>query len=131
MLAVDTTAEFGSIAIAEDGRVIEVVPLHSPEGFGQVLFGEVERLLARRGWAAGEIDCFAAAAGPGSFTGVRVGLAAAKGLAEAAGKRAAAISNLRAMASFGAGPLRAPILDARRGEVYAGLFDAHLREAGP
>src|SRR5258708_5915717 len=52
--------------------------------------------------------------GPGSFTGVRVGLACVKGLAEAAGKPVVAVSNLKALAAFGAGPLRATILDARR-----------------
>jgi tRNA threonylcarbamoyladenosine biosynthesis protein TsaB len=55
---------------------------------------------------------------------VRVGLASIKGLAEAMGKPAAGISNLRAIASFGTAPLRAPVLDARRGEVYAAIYDA-------
>ena len=68
-----------------------------------------------------EIDCFAAASGPGSFTGVRVGLAAVKGLAEALGKPAVGISNLRALSLFGKAALRAVVLDARRGEVYGAV----------
>ena len=72
------------------------------------------------------MDCFAAASGPGSFTGVRVGLAAVKGLAEAAGKRVVAVSNLRALAFFGSAPLRATVIDARRGEVYAALYNSRL-----
>ena len=68
----------------------------------------------------------AAASGPGSFTGVRVGLAAVKGLAEAAGKKAVAVSNLRALASFGTLRLRAAVMDARRGEVYGAVYDDKL-----
>jgi tRNA threonylcarbamoyladenosine biosynthesis protein TsaB len=72
-----------------------------------------------------DVDCFAAASGPGSFTGVRVGLACIKGLAEAAGKAAVAVSNLRVLASFGTAPVRAVVMDARRGEVYAAVYDAN------
>jgi tRNA threonylcarbamoyladenosine biosynthesis protein TsaB len=127
ILAIDTTAEFGSIALAEDGVVVEEVLLHSPEGFGQILFGQIERLLDRHGWSAGDVDCFAGLAGPGSFTGVRIGLTAVKGLAEATGKPAVAISNLRTVAWYGTAPLRATVLDARRGEIYGAVYDAELR----
>ena len=87
ILALDTTHEFGSIALLEGRKVVEEVLLHSPDGFGHVLFGHLERLLDRNGRRVDEIACFAAAAGPGSFTGVRVGLACIKGLAEATGAR--------------------------------------------
>ena len=70
------------------------------------------------------MDCFAAASGPGSFTGVRIGLASIKGLAEATGKPAVAVSNLAAMARYGSAALRAVVLDARRGEVYGAVYDA-------
>jgi tRNA threonylcarbamoyladenosine biosynthesis protein TsaB len=73
------------------------------------------------------MDGFAAAAGPGSFTGVRVGLTAVKGLAEAAGHKVVAVSNLAALAWFGTRPLRAVAMDARRGEVYGAVYDAALR----
>jgi tRNA threonylcarbamoyladenosine biosynthesis protein TsaB len=73
-----------------------------------------------------QVDCFAAASGPGSFTGVRIGLAAAKGLAEAAGRSMVAVSNLRILASFGTAPLRAVVLDARRGEVYGAVYNDAL-----
>lgn len=126
ILAIDTTAEFGSIALAEDGVVGEEVLLHSPEGFGHILFPQVERLLDRHGWTVGDMNCFAGLAGPGSFTGVRIGLTAVKGLAEATGKPAVAVSNLRALAWFGSAPLRAAVLDARRGEVYGAVYDAAL-----
>lgn len=127
ILALDTTGEFGSIALYDGSadRVSEE-PLHSLEGFGHVLFDRIRAMLSREGWNTGEIDCFASASGPGSFTGVRVGLAAAKGLAEAAGRPMVAVSNLRALAWFGQGPLRAAVIDARRGDIYGAVFDAQL-----
>jgi len=125
LLAIDSSTEHGGIALWRDGDVTETI-VHSPGGFAHVLFVELERLLAQCGVALPQIDAFAAASGPGSFTGVRVALSAAKGFGEAFGKPVFAISNLRAMAAHGSAPLRAPLLDARRGEIYAGLYDAAL-----
>ena len=105
--------------------------IHAPDGFAQVLYGELAGLLARNGLKLSEIDCFAAASGPGSFTGVRIGLACVKGMAEAMHKPAAAVSNLRALAWFGTAPLRAVVTDARRGEVYGALYDGAGRLVEP
>ncbi len=124
ILAVDTTHEFGSLALVRGGGVLEEMLLHSPDGFGHILFGRLGELLARHSIQIEEIACYAAASGPGSFTGVRIGLAAIKGLAEATGKPAVAVSNLEAMASFGSAALRAVVLDARRGEIYGAVYDA-------
>ena len=127
VLAIDTTGEFGSIALVGERGVIEEVALDSPDGFAHVLFGEIEGLLARHGLGIEQVDAFASASGPGSFTGVRVGLTAVKGLAEATGRKVVAVSNLEALAWHGSRPLRAAVLDARRGEVYGGVYDAGLR----
>jgi tRNA threonylcarbamoyladenosine biosynthesis protein TsaB len=118
ILAIDTTAEFGSIALAG-----EEVLLHAPDGFGGIIFHEIERLLERLNIRLDEVEAFAAAAGPGSFTGVRIGLACVKGLAEATGRKAFAISNLAALARFASSHMRIPVIDARRGEVYAAAYD--------
>lgn len=131
ILSIDTTAEFGSIALTEANVVIEEMALHAPEGFGHVLFGHITHLLDKNGTTVHQMECFAAASGPGSFTGVRVGLAAVKGLAEATGKRVVAVSNLRALASFGSAPLRAVVIDARRGEVYAAVYNSRLELVMP
>jgi tRNA threonylcarbamoyladenosine biosynthesis protein TsaB len=130
ILAIDTTHEFGSIALLSDGELLEEMLLHAENGFGQILFGHLQQILDRHDCSLRDIDCFAAAAGPGSFTGVRVGLACVKGLAEANGKRVVAVSNLQALAAFGAAPLRATVLDARRGEVYGAVYDAELHPVG-
>jgi tRNA threonylcarbamoyladenosine biosynthesis protein TsaB len=126
-LAVDTTADSGSIALTDDDGVREEVIVQAPRGFSRVLFGEIEQVLARQRVKLAEIDLFAAAAGPGSFTGVRVGLAAMKGLAEVLRKPIIAVSNLEALAEFGNSDARATIIDARRGEVYGALYDASGR----
>lgn len=126
IVALDTTGQFGSIALLEDGAVLEEILLDSPDGFAHVLFPQLERLMARHGWKYESVEGYAAGAGPGSFTGVRVGLAAVKGLAEASGALAAGVSNLEAMATYGSGSWRAPFYDARRGEIYGALFDAGL-----
>ncbi len=127
ILALDTTGEYGSLALVEEDRVVEEVQLHSPDGYAHILFGEIEALLARHEIPLDQIDAFASASGPGSFTGVRVGLTAVKGLAEAVGRKAIAVSNLQALAWFGTRPLRATVIDARRGEVYGAVYDAALR----
>jgi len=131
ILSIDTTSEFGSIALTERDSLVEEVLLHSDDGFGHILFPQIEKLLTRHGMTVSQMECFAAASGPGSFTGVRIGLAAAKGLAETCGRRVVAISNLRAIAFFGQARLRATVLDARRGEVYGAVYDDRLELAVP
>ncbi len=131
ILSLDTTSEFGSVALVSPDGVVEEILLHSPEGFGHILYEHIARLLARNAVTLDRIDCFAAASGPGSFTGVRVGLTAVKGLAEATAKPAVAVSNLQALAFYGRARLRATVIDARRGEVYGGLYDATLNPIAP
>lgn len=127
ILAIDTTSAWGSLALLDRGEVVEEAALHSVEGFSQTIFQHIADLLRRNGWRADDIDCFAAASGPGSFTGVRVGLTAVKGLADATGKPAVAVSNLHALAECGSGTLRAVVMDARRGEVYGAVYDSQLQ----
>jgi tRNA threonylcarbamoyladenosine biosynthesis protein TsaB len=143
ILAIDTTSDSASVALVDVGQailspakwagnatVIEEVLLESPDGFAHVLFDEIERLLSRHNIAIHQIDAFAVAAGPGSFTGVRVGLTAAKGLAEATRRKVVAVSNLQALASLGNGTLRAVVIDARRGDIYGAVYDAALNPVG-
>jgi tRNA threonylcarbamoyladenosine biosynthesis protein TsaB len=127
VLAIDTTTEFGSLALAGRDGVMEEVALEAVDGYGHIVFGHIDALLARHGVQLTDITLFAAAAGPGTFTGIRVGLTAAKGFAAALGTQAAGVSNLQALALLGEGPLRAAVLDARRGEVYAALYDERGR----
>ena len=127
ILAIDTSHESGSIALASpDGTLIEEMALDAPGGFAQVLFGAIGDLLARHAAPVAALTKLAVAGGPGTFTGVRVGLAAAKGIAEGAGIGVVTVSNLAAIAAYGRGPVRAAFSDARRSEVYGAVFDGEL-----
>lgn len=121
-LALDTAHEFGSLALHSDDELIDEILLHAPGGFSSVLFDSIGSLLKRNGIGSQDVGLYAAGAGPGSFTGVRIGLAAAKALAAAQGKPCFGISNLAAMAKAGGATSRAAFLDARRGEIYGGVF---------
>ncbi len=125
ILAIDTTSEHGSLALARDQELLECHPVRAPQAFATVVFGEICALLARHQASLEDVDLFAAAAGPGSFTGVRVGLTAVKGLAIARGRPVAPISNLAATAVLAPPGVRVliPVLDARRGEIYAGVYE--------
>ena len=131
ILAIDTTSDFGSIALVNHDGLLEQVPLHSTEGFAHVIYPEIARLLERNHVRIEEIACFGAASGPGSFTGVRIGLAVAKGLAEMMGRRVVPVSNLQALATFGSADLRATVIDARRGEIYGAVYDRDLTLRSP
>jgi tRNA threonylcarbamoyladenosine biosynthesis protein TsaB len=131
ILALDTTGELGSVALRKCGQIAAEAQLNSTDGFAHVIFSAIVDLLKQGNCRLDEVDCFAAANGPGSFTGVRVGLTAVKGLGEAMDKPVAAVSNLRALATFGQRDRRAVLVDARRGEVYAAVYDAELRVVSP
>jgi tRNA threonylcarbamoyladenosine biosynthesis protein TsaB len=127
ILAADTSGKHGSIALADCGpetacRMIEVVPLDGGT-FSAQLVPQVAALLAKHGSSKQDIEGFAVVAGPGSFTGLRIGLAAIKALAEVLAKPIAAVSLLEAIAI--AGRSRGKViatLDAGRGDVYAGEY---------
>ena len=131
ILAIDTSSEFGSIALHVDGAPLGSHDLDAPDGFAHVLFPALAELLRRTGVRLAEIECFAVVNGPGAFTGLRVGLAAAKGLAEANGRQCAAISTLRVLAFLGTHTTRAVLTDARRGQVYAAVYNDALRLVVP
>jgi tRNA threonylcarbamoyladenosine biosynthesis protein TsaB len=126
-LALDTANRRGGIALARDGAIVASRTIEAPDGFAGVVFGEIESLLAGQGLRVQDVDVWAPAAGPGSFTGVRIGLAAAKALAEVTSTLVVPIGNLEALAFGGRGDLRAAVLDARRGQVFSALYDAQLR----
>ena len=134
LLAADTSGKHGSIALALCGpetacRVIEVVPLDGGT-FSAQLVPQIAALLAKHGHTKQHIDAFSVVSGPGSFTGLRIGLAAIKALAEVLAKPVAAVSMLEAMALSGhsRGKVIAA-MDAGRGDVYAGEYHVSVAEA--
>src|SRR2546425_12334346 len=143
LLAADTSGKHGSIALArlpqqstshqnsKQIEVIETVPLAGGT-FSAQLVPQIAALLSKHGFKKEDIGAFAVVSGPGSFTGLRVGLAAIKALAEILGKTIATVSRLEALAR--SARIRGTViaaLDAGRGEVYAGIYDvedaAHMQ----
>ncbi len=128
LLATDTSGKHGSIALARgnsDGScdVIEVVPVAGGT-FSAQLVPQIAALLAHRGFSKSDIGAFVVASGPGSFTGLRVGLAAIKALAEILGKPIASVSLLEVIAlSAGTQGKVVAVMDAGRGEVYVGEYE--------
>jgi tRNA threonylcarbamoyladenosine biosynthesis protein TsaB len=124
LLALDTSSPAGSVAILRDGRVIGAVSTWTDEAYSSRMFRHVEFLLRELSLDLARIEAFAVASGPGSFTGLRVGLAAIKGWAEVYGSPVVAVSVLEAIAaqSRATTPTVVPVFDARRGEVYFGVY---------
>jgi tRNA threonylcarbamoyladenosine biosynthesis protein TsaB len=127
LLAADTSGKHGSIALAqcEPGEicnVVEVVPLAGGT-FSAQLVPQISELLQKHRFSKNDLGGFAVASGPGSFTGLRVGLAAIKALAEVLEKPLAAVSLLEAVAvaAKSSGKVTAA-MDAGRGEVYVGEY---------
>jgi tRNA threonylcarbamoyladenosine biosynthesis protein TsaB len=130
VLAVDTTTPSGSVALLMDGELAAELNIESPSTHSARLLRSIDFLLATQGLDIRAVEAYAVAAGPGSFTGIRIGLSAVKSLAFASGKPVAAVSTLEALAAkVGSPPIRlaCPILDAKRGEVYAALFEVRAR----
>ena len=124
ILALETSAKAVSAAVTEDGKVLCSGYQDTGLTHSRTLMPIVEAMLKNTGLTVQDCDAVAVAAGPGSFTGIRIGVAAAKGLAVAAEKPVAAVSTLEAMAWHGlsAGGYICPVMDARRSQVYNALF---------
>lgn len=124
ILSLDTSSPAGSIAVARDDTVIGSVSAWTGEIYSSRMFRQLEFLLRKLSLGIEEFDLFAVAVGPGSFTGLRVGLAAVKGWAEVYRKPIAAVSALEAVAaqSHSDASLLLPVLDARRAQIYFGIY---------
>ena len=128
LLAVDTSGKQGSIALARGGpgEACEVIKTLSLNGgtFSAQLVPQISDLLHASDFSKGDIGGFVVVTGPGSFTGLRIGLAAIKALAEVLGKPIAAVSLLEALAISGHSPGRVmAVIDAGRKEVYVGEYE--------
>jgi len=136
LLAIDTSGKHGSIALAragersadgDDVELIETVPL-SGGTFSAQLVPQIALLLSSHGFTKNEIGAFVVGSGPGSFTGLRIGLAAVKGLAEVLGKPIAAVSLLEVCVfTSNAQDKIMSALDAGRGDVYVGEYEIPSR----
>ena len=129
-LALDTATTWGRFALAEGDRLLEYRPLNVSGSYADALLPMIQEILAAAGRTKDEIGAVGVASGPGSFTGVRIGVATAKGLAWALGCDLVSVSTLEAMAGsmlidHPDTGLAVPVLDARRGEIFAAVFERY------
>jgi tRNA threonylcarbamoyladenosine biosynthesis protein TsaB len=127
VLAIETATEQASVVLAEEGRELAAWQAACGHALCQRLAGEVETVVTSAERGFGDLDLVAVGLGPGTFTGLRVGLATAKAIALARDLPLIGVSSLAAMAwqiRERVSGLTCPIIDARRGEVYAGLYEA-------
>jgi tRNA threonylcarbamoyladenosine biosynthesis protein TsaB len=134
ILALDTTTRAGSVAIVRDGVVCSERQGDPARTHGQRLPGDVTAILDAAALRIDDVDLFAVAAGPGSFTGLRIGIATVQGLATAYGRNVVPVSALEALARAAGHVtpgerLIATWMDAQRGEVFAALYEAGGRTA--
>ncbi len=124
VLGIDTSTSCGSIGLIDDERIISEYLLNIPVTHSERLLGSIELILKEARFTMGDLDGWAISLGPGSFTGLRIGVSTVKGLALATGKPVAGVSTLDVLASqISSTPyLICPILDARKGEVYTAFY---------
>lgn len=124
VLGIDTSTMLGGIALLDEQMLIAETRLNVKVSHSERLMSEISLCLERTGVPLQDIDLFAIAIGPGSFTGLRVGISTVKGLAYATGKRVTSVSTLEAFAwnaAFSRYPV-CPLLDARKKEVYGAVY---------
>jgi tRNA threonylcarbamoyladenosine biosynthesis protein TsaB len=131
ILAIDTSTRTGSAAILRDSQILAEVSGYEETLYSNRLFRDIAALQEKANFSMDQVDVFAVASGPGSFTGLRVGLTAVKAWAEVHGKPIAAISGLEAIAYeslVGRSPealsasFIAPYVDARRGQIFGAVY---------
>lgn len=125
ILALESSAKAASVALMEDEKLIAQYSQCCGLTHSRTLLPMVEDMLKNTEKKIADVDLIAVAHGPGSFTGIRIGVSTVKGLAWASDKKCVGVSTLEAMAWHGvsAGGLICPVMDARRSQVYNALFE--------
>ncbi|RAJ85686.1 tRNA threonylcarbamoyladenosine biosynthesis protein TsaB [Chitinophaga dinghuensis] len=137
IINIDTATGRGSVSLARDGKVLQTLASEEQRDHAATMTLFVQQLLLEQGINPDSVDAIAVSAGPGSYTGLRVGVATAKGLCYAWNKPLIAVSTLQMMAQGmllqqnDREILYCPMLDARRQEVFTAVYDAELKEVMP
>lgn len=126
ILGLDTATPWGTIAVSEDEEILFEISLKAGKGSGEYLLASLERYLGKIGKDIRDIQLIVTGTGPGSYTGIRVGLATAAGLAEGLHIPVYQLSTLRIIAENCRYSSKwvAPVIDARREEVYAAIYES-------
>ncbi len=132
ILAIETATMVGSIAIYKDDKILGMLEIHQEKTHAQLLMPMIRALLDMLELTSDTLSAIAVSKGPGSYTGLRVGVSTAKGLCMALGKPLMAFGSLEALAfqvktiASGLNAWICPMIDARRMEVYCDIFDAEI-----
>jgi len=127
VLAIDTSSEIGAVALVEDGELRASIQARVQAQHGETLLPHVERVLAIADTSIAKLDLIAVGLGPGSFTGVRIGVATVKGLALAHGTPMVGVRTSRLLARASSGALRLVAIDAKKDEVFVAAYRATER----
>lgn len=132
LLGLDTSSSAASACVLRaDGEWFELAPpperLGRPPAHASELMPAVAEVMSRADVGWGDLDAIAVGVGPGMFTGLRIGIATARGLARGSGLPLRPVSSLAALAAGIEAPLRLPLIDARRGEVFGALYEGDER----
>jgi len=124
LLALDTSDARGSVALVQDEQVLQTIAHDTSEDYSSWVLPAFDRLVSLNQLKMQDVDVYAVSAGPGSFTGLRIGLTSVKAWSEVYGGKIAAVSRLEAIAAQAAGnaEFAAAFVDAQRGQVFGGLF---------
>ena len=130
VFGIDTCCMAATAAIMSDDHLVAQIMINNQKTHSQKIMPMIEFVANQADISIADIDCYAVAVGPGSFTGVRIGVATAKALAHANDKPCVAVSTLHALANNVSefDGIICPILDARRGQVYNALFRGRTLE---
>ncbi len=137
ILNIDTAQETAFVCISENGLPIFIAENHSQKDHASFLHPAIDELLKKAAISITELDAIAVTKGPGSYTGLRVGMSAAKGLAYTLQKPLITISTLELMAhdmlmtTGDKESMNCPMIDARRMEVFTAMYDSNLKETIP
>ncbi len=125
ILSVDTSAVCASVAITEGEKIISLCSTNAGLTHSRTLLPMIDSVLKNSETELSDIDTFACSVGPGSFTGIRIGIASVKGLADGCGKKCLSVSTLEALAYnlLGRDVIACSVMDARCSQVYCALFD--------
>ena len=124
ILAVDSSAKSGSVAILEDGKKLAEFYINTTLTYSQTLMPMIEWALKSTNLTSKDIDYFAVSSGPGSFTGLRIGISCIKGLAFAEDRPCVSVSTLEGLSrNISQSAIICPVMDARCSQVYTALFD--------
>jgi tRNA threonylcarbamoyladenosine biosynthesis protein TsaB len=136
ILYIETATKVCSVALSEEGKLVGIREITIANSHAEMLSTFVEELIIEQGWNYNDLDAIAVSKGPGSYTGLRIGVSSAKGLCYSLEKPLISVSTLQSMAKgmleiispIDENTLICPMIDARRMEVYSALFDTNNKE---